>query len=1831
MPKSALGGSALERITAQAELIQKRRDEQAQREAELRQLATQNAVKVLDRTSPLVSGNNILSTQRTQTNPIQAEARRQRDIRQNGSFERIMGQMDTEGLTALRDDVQSMAMSLDPALNPDAYNRTARLGQKLENALSESRNRDYYTALNQRIQQAEGGVDQSLVSAGLSNYRSIPNKPKYDNLRSVAQYLSMEASQNPSTEGFGYAMDYKANQMTQAQKNTVLYYIGAGEYDKASQYLSDIERELNERANSGFQETMTQWAQEHPVQGALTNMFSWPLSIPATVDNLGEAVRQKVTGEYAPADVNRDAYLGARIGTGTSQGVQEAAREAATDTFGSETAGDVAAFLAGNGLSIGQNITRLPLGPLNLPAMAASGAGTGMVNALDRGATPGQAAVLGLSEGLIEALTEKLPLENLYRLAGQTGKQGVGQVVRGILGQMGTEAAEETISEIAGNLVDTAVMRDKSEYQSYIRQLVDSGMSQERAEWKAFLQFYVNNTLQAAVGGALSGGVMGGGATAINAIANRNSAPAETTPRIRREDRGMLVPGPSRAASMVEQWTQVEAPQTASEGQNNTASTGETVVANTSLFDRGVLKNFNDARKKLISYAREHFPSSVRNRDTGKTIGISRNGLDKFLSGNIYYEKYASGFHIPELIERAHKVADAGNYHEETAGDIPTYEYYDSPMTIDGREYTAHIRVRNTLVGDRYYGHTVSQVENIEIEPSTRASAPENPAVQSVKIDGSIERPTDTGSNGNGTVAPAHNAQSVPPSGPSNNSIPQSGQNVNGEIQRTNDSVQNGSAIRAEDSTGAAPYGFDPYSNMLNEYGAIPEGENPARVVDVPVSTDGNDRVSRAARTVMEAQATPENMLGEVAEAITRGDLSHDVVTDKAATARARRTVENKGWKGALEEFHQAARSGRLSKNNVALGQVLLNNAMNAGDSQMAIDLLVDYASLATAAGQTLQAQRMLKKLTPEGQLYGIQRSVSNIQEELQRKYRDKAPDLEIPEELIEKFRNATDQDGRDAATEEIYQNIASQVPSTWVDKWNAWRYMAMLTNPRTHIRNIVGNAGFVPVRMIKDAIATTLEAGADLILPGGIQRTKAPLNLLSKSDRDLVRASFSDVNNVQNQLLGSGKYADSATGKIEDYRTIFKFKPLEAVRKGNSNLMEVEDAWFSKSAYAGALAGFLKANGVTAQQIADGTVSRETLDAGREYAIQEAQKATYRDANALSDCVSGLRYSGSNSVGRAANTLIEGVLPFRRTPANILARGMEYSPVGLIKGLTYDLAQVHNGNKTAAEAIDSISAGLTGTGLVALGAWLASMGLITGGGSGDDEQNAQDDLTGKQSYALSIGGKNYTLDWLAPEALPFFVGVEAYNVMSDKAEGGVTLDNILSAAERITDPMLEMSMLQGVQDAIETVQYADGGTLPKVAANAALSYLTQGIPTLFGQIERTIEDQRYTTFMDRTNGIPTDLQYTVGKAMNKLPGEFQQIPYIDAWGRTESTGSLAERAFNNFINPAYSSTELETDADRELQRLYDAGQTGVFPDRTAQSQKVDGQYLTSDQYVQYATTKGQTSYDIVSEMIGSDLYQDMTDEQKADAIKTAYQYAGHIAAEEVSPSHEADSYVEAAKNAQKDMGISTAEYLLLYDTYGKSGVDRIKKMMDAGTDLDAAIEATTSIDGLEPETGEDDVSDLQKYRAVIDSISNVDQQMSALSSVMNESTYTKVSVGYDFGVSPNAYVTVKEIMPQFDEPNDKGNLGTYTQEEYEAALDSLSGGSPILPGDTRVNLTNDQKAVLWQLLTGSKSAKNNPYSRSIGQQVIDALESAKGQKDNTSQSYSGLLNLPMA
>lgn len=993
------------------------------------------------------------------------------------------------------------------------------------------------------------------------------------------------------------------------------------------------------------------------------------------------------------------------------------------------------------------------------------------------------------------------------------------------------------------------------------------------------------------------------------------------------------------------------------------------------------------------------------------------------------------------------------------------------------------------------------------------------------------------------------------------------------------------------------------YLNLVRQNGEYDQGANAARPVLVPQRDSEGNPVSRTARTAMGAKAIPESVASDIANLVRTGQMSYERVGDKASTQRAIQRIQNDGFDRSLEYFSQNVRKGIASKDMVTLGQQLLVNAANAGDGRRTAEILQLYTQMGTSIGQAEQAFSILRKLDPSDQLYAIQKTVSNLEEEIQKRFKDK--NITIDPALLEEFQNQTDDAGRDAVKEKIYQNVADQIPSNWRDKWNSWRYMAMLVNPRTHIRNVAGNLLFQPVRMVKDKVAATMETFVHAINPN-FEKTKSFV-----ANPDLYRAAWSDFKNVKDILSGN-KY-DDIRSEINSRRTVFGGvlgKPFEAVRTGNSWALEAEDIIFKRLTYADALSGYLQSRGVTGEQLRSGNVDSSLLSAARDYAGQEALKATYQDKNQFSDLLSR-RFQENNTAGKVANAAIDAVLPFRRTPANILVRGFEYSPLGLAKSLTADLVQVKRGNMSGAQAIDNIAAGLTGSGLFALGAMLLAQGIVTSGGDESEEQNDLNELIGRQNYALNLpGGGSVTLDWLAPEALPFFMGVELMDAIGEDGFSG--LDDIMEALSSISEPMLELSMLQSLNDLIDSVSYAESsGKLVSMAGSALISYLTQAIPTLGGQIERTTEENRMSSFTDRNSSVPRDVQYAISRSSARLPLDYQQIPYIDAWGRTESSGNILERAFNNLFNPAYTSTVNQTAADEEIQRLLDAGMTGVVPDRVSQSQKVDDQYMTANEYVEYATTRGQTSYEIVSDMIDSDLYQSMTDEQKADAIKRAYQYASHVAAETIHPGHESEAYVTEAQQAD-----SAAEYLLLYEKYGSSGTKRYSELMDAGLDGEAAETVLDTMDGL---TG--DVTSIQRYRAIVDSGISESDQMAALSQYMTESEYRKLSAGYDYGVSPDDYITFRETLPSFDE---NGN-GSFTQAETEAALNSLSSSGLILPGFTGVNLTNDQKAVLWQLQGSNWSWRNNPYNTAIGRQVYNLLNQEEGS------GFSGLLTLPTA
>lgn len=834
---------------------------------------------------------------------------------------------------------------------------------------------------------------------------------------------------------------------------------------------------------------------------------------------------------------------------------------------------------------------------------------------------------------------------------------------------------------------------------------------------------------------------------------------------------------------------------------------------------------------------------------------------------------------------------------------------------------------------------------------------------------------------------------------------------------------------------------------LREAYGTIKAGENPPREVAMPKKTSERKHLSQTVRTILESNVTPDVALPTIEQAVLDGDFSYTRYSDKAAIKDAKETVQNEGWSNALGEWMHAANKGIINKKNTAIGWALYDNAVNKGDMETAMNILNKIVTQQRNAAQAVQATRILKKLSPEALLYQVSRSVANIQEELKRRYKDKAPKLKINEEYAEEFLNAKTEKERDAASEKLFRDIGRQVPTTFRDRWNAWRYLAMLMNPRTHIRNIVGNAGFAPVVFVKDLTATGIEKAVSVVSGGRIERSKSPV-LTSKAGRALLKEGWSDYNNVADEVSAGKKYSDSAmqNQQVEAGRRIFgntRFqawnktggRALEAARKGNSYALEAEDVWFSKPHYAYAFAQYSKASGITAEQVRNGTVDEVKLARARAYAIHEAQKATYHDTNDFSEALSKIgRYSGENKVLKGLSVAAEGILPFRKTPANILARGVEYSPLGFLNGLKKAMFDVRKGNSTAAEAIDRISSGLTGTGLLTLGVYLAAQGVVRGLGAGDDDEREFAELQGQQEYSMIIGDQSYTLDWLAPEALPFFVGVNLFEEMQTSGDS-VTLASILSTVSRISEPMLSMTCLQGLNAVFESVGYASqeglsGGV--NAIASAATSYLTQALPTILGQIERTAQPSRMTTYTEKNGFLTGDAQYTLGKASSRTPGwDYNQIPYIDAWGRRETTNSLFTRGVNNFLNPAYASTVESSDMEKELERLYgETSSSAVFPSRAAKYFNVDGERvdLTGKQYVTYATWKGQLSYKLMTELVGTDYYKQADDVDKAELVSKVYEYANAVAKTKVS-GYKLDGWVEKAADAES-YGVSVTEYL---------------------------------------------------------------------------------------------------------------------------------------------------------------------------------------------------------
>lgn len=851
---------------------------------------------------------------------------------------------------------------------------------------------------------------------------------------------------------------------------------------------------------------------------------------------------------------------------------------------------------------------------------------------------------------------------------------------------------------------------------------------------------------------------------------------------------------------------------------------------------------------------------------------------------------------------------------------------------------------------------------------------------------------------------------------------------------------------------------------------------------EVPVvNPDTGRNVEKTVSTILNSPLTSPEMATVYENAIAGGAFDYDVVTDRGAVQQAQAKIARDGWREVANSFIAKAELGqRITKADTAEAISAYNLAISEGDHKAAFELATAIADAAHDSAQMVQAMNLMNRLTPEGRLLTLRRLVDRMNDRAARQnraprqstpdsgdvesarvdYIDKVTGFTLSDELATNYLMAETDAERAAAWDAITTSIADQIPSTFREKANFWRYTSMLTNPTTHIRNIMGNAIQMGARKIKNGIGTAIERA---VIKDPSQRTKA-VNV----DKDLKAFAKGQYETDQSAAMGSGKYSDATAAGIEreiqSKRKMFKgedvlSRAVQSIGDLNSRALDYEDVIFNRAAYVDSFAQALQAKGVTAAEAHAGARAAD-VEAARAYAIEEAQKATYRNTTALSEMLSKRgRYDASDNIAeRGLSFVTDALLPFRKTPANILTTGLDYSPIGLGKGIKEALFDVKSGKCTAADAVDSLASGLTGTGIFALGAYLAAEGLLHVRAGDDDNEESFEKAMGGQDYAIQIGDKSYTLDWALPAAMPLFAGAA-----SEKSyeKGGGTFVSFVDAIKNIGSVIWETSMLSALNDLISYWSYADDPGAYLIS-KAASSYAGQYIPTIGSKVASVFDDTVRKSYVEEGSGqVASDVNYFLQGAAKKVPGARNQLqPMVDMWGNEVSNGSAPERVFQSFLSPGFLKTQDNSPATQEIRRLAKAtGDSTVYPAAAEKSYTVRGETrtLTGEEYTRYAKAMGQTRKELVEAAVKLPAYKSMSDSEKSYYIQNVYKYARETARQQVDPKYEpSDKWIDNAKTSKRDIGVSTGEFLALYQKYGSEKMsgkayEKVKQAHDAG------------------------------------------------------------------------------------------------------------------------------------------------------------------------------------
>lgn len=377
-----------------------------------------------------------------------------------------------------------------------------------------------------------------------------------------------------------------------------------------------------------------------------------------------------------------------------------------------------------------------------------------------------------------------------------------------------------------------------------------------------------------------------------------------------------------------------------------------------------------------------------------------------------------------------------------------------------------------------------------------------------------------------------------------------------------------------------------------------------------------------------------------------------------------------------------------------------------------------------------------------------------------------------------------------------------------------------------------------------------------------------------------------------------------------------------------------------------------------------------------REYALKQAQDATYTDSNRFSEFSLAIRQTLNKIPGIQ---LGDWVMPFAKIPANVLKRSIE----GAGGFLPIDLYNLTKGFKESDPALIKNSLhGMARAGLALLGSFILVEALSPDDYIGEytfasPEERKLVELKRATYNSVKIGNSYISLDYFGPFAAPL---VGMLNARKYGTKGKV--DMLDKYFRGVADQLTKIPGVTEMQDVFDNfINFLKSGDTGGAAKQASVGILDFFAGRIVPQIISDIANAFDTYDRQIKYGSLESVKETIQK---KIPGLREQLPEKkDMFGEPIETQSWwSTLAFGARVKQA---TDKNSEIINELNRLDRSGELPSLSDITFSSGRVKelSTQIGKERFSEAVSWFGNTWKTKMLSLIKSAKYKKMTDEEK--------------------------------------------------------------------------------------------------------------------------------------------------------------------------------------------------------------------------------------------------------